>query len=38
MAAWNVAVGLFSVLGMISYSFLGCPGNEKSMVINLPER
>lgn len=37
MAAWNVAVGLFSVLGMISYSFLGCPGNEKSMVINLPE-
>lgn len=37
MAAWNVAVGAFSVIGMISYAFLGCPMNEKSMVINIPD-
>ncbi|XP_055379740.1 solute carrier organic anion transporter family member 74D-like isoform X2 [Condylostylus longicornis] len=37
MAAWNVACGLFSVLGMVTYAFLGCPGNENSMVMNIPE-
>ncbi|GAB0096936.1 Solute carrier organic anion transporter family member [Sergentomyia squamirostris] len=32
MAAWNVLVGGLSVIGMISYIFLGCPANDNSMV------
>ncbi|XP_020712743.1 LOW QUALITY PROTEIN: solute carrier organic anion transporter family member 4A1 [Ceratitis capitata] len=37
MAAWNVFVGLLSVAGCIAYAFIGCPGNEQSMIINIPE-
>ncbi|GLG94711.1 Solute carrier organic anion transporter family member [Gryllus bimaculatus] len=28
LAGWNVVVGAISVLGMISYVFLGCPAND----------
>ncbi|XP_046672749.1 solute carrier organic anion transporter family member 74D-like [Homalodisca vitripennis] len=28
LAAWNVVVGAISVIGMISYAFLGCPVND----------
>ncbi|XP_054267438.1 solute carrier organic anion transporter family member 74D-like [Macrosteles quadrilineatus] len=28
LAAWNVVVGAISVMGMISYAFLGCPVND----------
>ncbi|XP_011177962.3 solute carrier organic anion transporter family member 5A1 [Zeugodacus cucurbitae] len=37
MAAWNVLVGLLSVGGCIAYAFIGCPGNEQSMIVNIPE-
>lgn len=36
LAIWNVFVGSLSVLGMISYAFLGCTENENSVVINNP--
>ncbi|XP_050324330.1 solute carrier organic anion transporter family member 74D-like [Bactrocera neohumeralis] len=36
MAAWNVLVGLLSVAGCIAYAYIGCPGNEQSMVVNIP--
>nr|XP_014103547.1 solute carrier organic anion transporter family member 74D-like [Bactrocera oleae] len=36
MAAWNVLVGLLSVVGCIAYAFIGCPGNEQSMIVNIP--
>lgn len=38
MAAWNVLVGLLSVAGCIAYAFIGCPGNEQSMIVNIPVR
>jgi hypothetical protein len=28
LAAWNVIVGIISVLGIISYAFLGCPASD----------
>jgi hypothetical protein len=28
LAAWNVIVGVISVLGIISYAFLGCPASD----------
>jgi len=28
MAMWNTLVGLISVLGIVSYIFLGCPAND----------
>lgn len=34
MAAWNVFVGIVSVFGVLSYTLLGCPDNERSIVIN----
>ena len=36
MAAWNVLTGVISVLGILSYTMLGCPANEKSVVLNSP--
>uniref|UniRef100_A0A6M2E1I6 Putative organic anion transporter n=1 Tax=Xenopsylla cheopis TaxID=163159 RepID=A0A6M2E1I6_XENCH len=32
MAAWIVQIGVLSVLCMISFVFLGCPGNDKHIV------
>lgn len=37
LAAWNVFVGLASVLGTIVYVFLGCAANEGSLIVNQPE-
>lgn len=34
MAAWNVFVGIVSVIGMLTYTMLGCPNNERSVVRN----
>lgn len=28
LAAWNVIIGVISIMGMISYAFLGCPAND----------
>lgn len=28
LAMWNVIVGTISALGMVSYSYLGCPAND----------
>ncbi|XP_058460413.1 solute carrier organic anion transporter family member 74D-like [Malaya genurostris] len=36
LAAWNVLVGISSVMGMITYAFLGCPASESSVTINDP--
>ncbi|KAJ8669937.1 hypothetical protein QAD02_001196 [Eretmocerus hayati] len=33
LAAWNVMVGAVSVLGMISYAFLGCPAIDNQIPI-----
>lgn len=30
LAAWNLFIGVVSVLGMISYMYLGCDGPENS--------
>lgn len=35
MAAWNVLVGFLTVAGMLTYSFIGCPDNEKSVIVNI---
>ncbi|XP_046422578.1 solute carrier organic anion transporter family member 74D isoform X1 [Neodiprion pinetum] len=35
LAAWNVIVGAVSVMGMVSYAFLGCSAND-SQVFVLP--
>ncbi|XP_054738862.1 solute carrier organic anion transporter family member 74D-like [Anastrepha obliqua] len=37
MAAWNVLVGLLTVVGCVAYAFIGCPANEQSMIVNIPE-
>lgn len=34
MAAWNVIVGTLTVLGMLSYTMLGCADNERGVVEN----
>ncbi|XP_062708927.1 solute carrier organic anion transporter family member 74D-like [Aedes albopictus] len=34
MAAWNVLVGLLSVMGMVTYAFLGCTAAENSVIVN----
>ena len=34
LAAWNVMVGAISVVGMISYAFLGCPANDNQIAVN----
>lgn len=36
MAAWNIIVGVGTVFGMITYIFLGCADNEKSVVLDYP--
>ncbi|XP_054269028.1 solute carrier organic anion transporter family member 74D-like isoform X1 [Macrosteles quadrilineatus] len=33
LAGWNVVVGAISVLGIISYAFLGCPVNDRQGAI-----
>uniref|UniRef100_A0AAG5DEJ1 Solute carrier organic anion transporter family member n=1 Tax=Anopheles atroparvus TaxID=41427 RepID=A0AAG5DEJ1_ANOAO len=38
MAAWNVIVGLLSVMGMIAYAFLGCSASEDSVIVNIPSQ
>lgn len=34
MAGWNVLVGAVTVLGMLSYTLLGCSDNERGVVEN----
>ncbi|XP_053687130.1 solute carrier organic anion transporter family member 74D-like [Sabethes cyaneus] len=34
MAAWNVLVGVLSVMGMVAYAFLGCKASENSVIVN----
>lgn len=36
LAMWNVFVGSISVIGMISYAYLGCMESENSTIINTP--
>lgn len=36
MAAWNVIVGFLSFLGILSFSLIGCSGNEQSIAVNIP--
>lgn len=36
LAMWNVFVGAISVIGMISYAYLGCMESENSTIINTP--
>lgn len=38
MAAWNVIVGFVTVAGIIAYAFIGCPGNEQSVVVNIHDK
>lgn len=38
MAAWNVLVGLLSVMGMVTYAFLGCTAAENSVIVNHSSR
>ncbi|XP_043671466.1 solute carrier organic anion transporter family member 74D isoform X2 [Vespula pensylvanica] len=33
LAAWNVMVGAISIMGIISYAFLGCSANDDQMAI-----
>ncbi|XP_017886610.1 solute carrier organic anion transporter family member 2A1 [Ceratina calcarata] len=33
LAAWNVMVGAISVMGMISYAFLGCSANDSQITV-----
>ncbi|XP_051170811.1 solute carrier organic anion transporter family member 74D [Leptopilina boulardi] len=33
LAAWNVMIGIISVLGMISYAFLGCSANDNQVAL-----
>ncbi|KAL0126171.1 hypothetical protein PUN28_004946 [Cardiocondyla obscurior] len=33
LAAWNVMIGVISILGMISYAFLGCSANDNQIAI-----
>ncbi|XP_053963172.1 solute carrier organic anion transporter family member 3A1-like isoform X1 [Anastrepha ludens] len=35
MAAWNVIVGFLAVGGILAYAFIGCPGNEQSVIVNI---
>lgn len=35
MAAWNVIVGFLTVAGILAYAFIGCPGNESSVIVNI---
>lgn len=38
MAAWNIIVGAITVMGMLSYTMLGCPDNERGVVNNYGTR
>jgi hypothetical protein len=33
LAAWNVMVGAISLLGMVSYAFLGCQANDNQIAV-----
>ncbi|KYQ55608.1 Solute carrier organic anion transporter family member 5A1 [Trachymyrmex zeteki] len=33
LAAWNVMIGIISIMGMISYAFLGCSANDNQIAI-----
>lgn len=33
LAAWNVMIGVVSIMGMISYAFLGCSANDNQIAI-----
>lgn len=33
LAAWNVMIGVISIMGMISYAFLGCSANDSQIAI-----
>ncbi|KAF3425089.1 hypothetical protein E2986_03669 [Frieseomelitta varia] len=33
LAAWNVMVGAISIVGMISYAFLGCSANDNQITV-----
>ena len=33
LAAWNVMIGAVSVMGMISYAFLGCSANDNQIAV-----
>ncbi|KAH8291203.1 hypothetical protein KR054_009739 [Drosophila jambulina] len=35
MAAWNVIVGFLTMAGILAYAFIGCPGNESSVIVNI---
>ncbi|XP_067634401.1 solute carrier organic anion transporter family member 74D-like [Eurosta solidaginis] len=37
LAGWNVLVGILTVAGCVAYAFIGCPGNEQSMIVNIPD-
>lgn len=36
LALWNVIVGYLSVVGFLSYAFLGCSESENSIIVNHP--
>lgn len=36
MAAWNTFVGVLSVIGILSYTQLGCPDAETSIIVDAP--
>lgn len=38
LAAWNVITGFLTVIGVLAYAFIGCPGNEKSVIVNIHDR
>ncbi|XP_022217786.2 solute carrier organic anion transporter family member 74D [Drosophila obscura] len=35
MAAWNVICGFLTMAGILTYAFIGCPGNESSVIVNI---
>lgn len=37
MASWNVLVCFMTVVGVLSFAFIGCDDNEKSMQVNIPD-
>ncbi|EDW57236.1 solute carrier organic anion transporter family member 74D [Drosophila virilis] len=35
MAAWNVICAVLVVAGVVTYAFIGCPDNERSVIVNI---
>ncbi|XP_032590483.1 solute carrier organic anion transporter family member 74D [Drosophila grimshawi] len=35
MAAWNVICAVMVVAGVVTYAFIGCPDNERSVIVNI---